>query len=175
MYVFACIDKEHLWKNIQGTSATHHLCAGTCHWGTKMMDGLFTLGPFVPSDFKICNYITRWLQNMWPYYRTIICRRHDFFLHGFVDLFLAVLGRRCHVWAFSSCGKDRLLFSCGGFSCCRAWAQECRLSRRGAQGSQGTQGSSRTRNWTGVLGIVMWILNHWTTREAWHDSIHKKP
>ena len=59
MYVFACIDKEHLWKNIQGTSATHHLCAGTCHWGTKMMDGLFTLGPFVPSDFKICNYITR--------------------------------------------------------------------------------------------------------------------
>ena len=34
-------------------------------------------------------------------------------------------------WAFSSCGKRGLLFSCGvqasqcdGFSCCRAWAPE---------------------------------------------------
>ena len=27
-------------------------------------------------------------------------------------------------------------------------------------------GSSRTRDWTGVLCIAGWILNHWTTREA---------
>ena len=43
-------------------------------------DRLFTLGPFVPSDFKTCNHITRWFQNMWPYYQMIICRWHDFFL-----------------------------------------------------------------------------------------------
>ena len=147
MYVFACIDKEHLWKNIQGTSTTHHLCAGTCHWGTKVM-GFSPQVPLylliskyvtiLPDDFRTCDPITGRL-----YADNMI-----FFLHGFVDLFLAALGRRCRVWAFSSCGRDRLLFSCGGFSCCRAWAQERRLSRRGAlaQVLQGTQGSSRTRN-----------------------------
>ena len=48
-------------------------------------DGLFTLGPFEPSDFKTCNHIVRWLQNMWPHYQMIICRWHDFF---YIDLLI---------------------------------------------------------------------------------------
>ena len=45
----------------------------------------------------------------------------------FIYFFLAVLGLRCCVRAFSSCGKRELLFlerasHCGGFSCCGAWA-----------------------------------------------------
>ena len=45
--------------------------------------------------------------------------------------FLAVLGLCCCSWAFSSCSKQGLLFSCSvlashrsGFSCCRTWALE---------------------------------------------------
>ena len=44
-------------------------------------------------------------------------------------IFLAALGFCCCAQAFSSCGKQGLLFCCGarashcgGFSCCRAWA-----------------------------------------------------
>ena len=35
------------------------------------------------------------------------CLKGSFF---FFNLFLAVLGLRCHVWAFSSCGERGLLF-----------------------------------------------------------------
>ena len=69
----------------------------------------------------------------------------------FVFLFLAALGLRCCVWAFSSCGV--LASHCGGFSCCGAralgrwtsvgvvrglsscgsWALEHRLSSCGAR------------------------------------------
>ena len=49
-----------------------------------------------------------------------------------IYLFLAALGLCCSAWAFSSCGKWGILFSCepwashcGGFSCCRAWALGC--------------------------------------------------
>ena len=47
------------------------------------------------------------------------------------NLFMAVLGLRCCVKAFSNCGEQGLLSSCGapashcgGFSCCRAQALE---------------------------------------------------
>ena len=33
-----------------------------------------------------------------------------FFLHKFIYLFLAVLGLRCCIWAFSSCSEQGLLF-----------------------------------------------------------------
>ena len=60
-----------------------------------------------------------------------------FLIHLFIYLFLAVLGPRgcvrafssCCMWAFSSCSERGLLFSCGvwashhgGFSCCAARA-----------------------------------------------------
>ena len=35
---------------------------------------------------------------------------HSIFFNIFIYLFLAVLGLRCCAWAFSSCGKRRLLF-----------------------------------------------------------------
>ena len=51
------------------------------------------------------------------------------FFSRFIYLFSAVLGLRCCAWAFSSCGNQGLLCSCGaqashrgGFSCCRAQA-----------------------------------------------------
>ena len=58
---------------------------------------------------------------------------HSFFLFSFfLYLFLAALGLRCCVRAFSSCGEQGLLFTSvlgllifGGFSCgaqARAWA-----------------------------------------------------
>ena len=57
------------------------------------------------------------------------------FLKNFIYLFLAVLGLRCCMWAFSSCGEWGLLFIalCGLFIavvslCCRAWALGVRAS-----------------------------------------------
>ena len=51
---------------------------------------------------------------------------------------MAVLGLRCYMQAFSSCGEQGLLFiavrgllkasHCGGFSCCGAWALGSRAS-----------------------------------------------
>ena len=35
------------------------------------------------------------------------------FIYFFIYLFLAALGLRCCVWAFSSCGEPGLLSSCG--------------------------------------------------------------
>ena len=57
----------------------------------------------------------------------------------FIYVFLAALGLRCCARAFSSCGEQGLLFSCGVrashcgvLSCCRAQALEHRLSSCGA-------------------------------------------
>ena len=57
------------------------------------------------------------------------------FLNKFIYLFLAVLGLRCCVWAFYSCGEQQLLFHCstqashcGGFSCCGAQTLGARIS-----------------------------------------------
>ena len=73
----------------------------------------------------------------------------------FIYLFLAALGLHCCVWAFSSCGKQELLFvavhglllavasvvmehglmgsRCAGFSSCGSWDLEHRLSSCGAR------------------------------------------
>ena len=73
------------------------------------------------------------------------CSGH-FFLSFSFYYFLAALGLRCCVWAFSSCGERGLLLCggpashCGGFSCCGAqalgvWASvvvACGLSSCGA-------------------------------------------
>ena len=53
-----------------------------------------------------------------------------FFLYLF--LFLAVLGLRCCVRAFSSCGE--LASHCGGFSCCGARALGAQASAVVARG-----------------------------------------
>ena len=55
-----------------------------------------------------------------------------FFINLFILLFLAALGLRCYVWAFSSCGK--WASHCGGFSCCGAWAPGARASVVAASG-----------------------------------------
>ena len=59
-------------------------------------------------------------------------------IYLFIYLFLSVLGLCCCKWAFSGCGTQGLLSSCGaqashysGFSCCRAAALEHRLSSCG--------------------------------------------
>ena len=81
-------------------------------------------------------------------------------MYLFIYLFLAALGLRCCMRAFSSCGERGATLCCGAraphcgdFSCCRAralgtwasvvvarglsscgsWALECRLSSCGAQ------------------------------------------
>ena len=46
----------------------------------------------------------------------------------FISSFLATLGLHCCSQAFPSCSKQGLLFSCGGFSCCRAWAPDAQAS-----------------------------------------------
>ena len=53
------------------------------------------------------------------------------FKKSIFNVFMAVLGLRCCVKAFSSCGEQGLLSGCGapashrgGFSCCRAQALE---------------------------------------------------
>ena len=98
---------------------------------------------------------------------------------------LAVLGLRCCVRAFSSCGEREILslwctgFSlwwllllwstgcrCAGFiSSCGSWALERRLSSCGARAPWHV-GSSRTRAQTRVPCIGRRILTHWATREA---------
>ena len=97
---------------------------------------------------------------------------YNYFLKNL--LFLAALGFHCCMRAFSGCGKQGLLSSCGmwashcsGFSCCRAWAPEdvwasvvvaVRLSCCVSCGIFWDQGSNPC--------IGMCILNHWTTREV---------
>ena len=68
--------------------------------------------------FTVINFLQRWALHLFTYH-----------------FFSAALGVRCYTWAFSSCGKWRLLSSCGawashcrGFSCCGAWALECASS-----------------------------------------------
>ena len=59
---------------------------------------------------------------------------------NFIYVFLAALGLRCCMWAFSSCSKRGLLFvavwasHCGGFSCCGAWAIGAQASVVAAHG-----------------------------------------
>ena len=90
-------------------------------------------------------------------------------------LFLAVLGLRCCVQAFSSCSKQELPSTVAyglltvGFSCCRAWALEWEASAVVAHGlsfSVWPVGSSRTRDQTLVPCVGRQILNHWITREV---------
>ena len=66
--------------------------------------------------------------------------KNFFYVHKFISLFMAVLGLCRCTRAFSSCGEQGLLSSCGmlashcgGVSYCRAWALECRLSSCGTQ------------------------------------------
>jgi len=81
------------------------------------------------------------------------------------------LGLRCWERAFSSCGLSTLQlqradFSCGGFSCGRAWALECTGFRSwGLVAWQHAEGSS-TRDQTHVPCTGRWILNPWTTRDV---------
>ena len=65
---------------------------------------------------------------------------------------LAVMGFCCCVWAFSSCGDQGLLSSCGGwashcgsFSCCRTWALGC--SGFNSCGSQALEHSLSSCAW----------------------------
>ena len=58
---------------------------------------------------------------------TIITVYFLFLKNKFIYLFLAALGLRCCLWAFSSCGKRGATHRCGarashcgGFLCCRA-------------------------------------------------------
>ena len=112
-----------------------------------------------------------------------------------IYLFLAALGLCCSAWAFSSCGKWGILFSCeswashcGGFSCCRAWALGCagfsscgfqalesRLSSygKGAQLSCSMWESCQTRDQTCVPCIARWLCNHWATREVLRYTLLK--
>lgn len=56
MCMFACTVRD-VSKDTQRTSNTHHLSAGKWSLGGKG-DRLLTLGPSVPSDFKVCDHIT---------------------------------------------------------------------------------------------------------------------
>ena len=72
------------------------------------------------------------------------------------------------------CGERGILLSCsvwasrwGGFSCCRAWALEHRLSSRGAGFSAPQHVRfSQTQDQTRVPCTGRRILNHWSTREV---------
>ena len=113
----------------------------------------------------------------------------------FIYLFMAELGLRCCVQAFSSCSEWGLLFvvACGflivvASLCCGAWALgaqasvvvarglsscvssvlECRLSSCGTWASllRSMWEYSRTRAQTRVPCVGRQILNHCTTREV---------
>ena len=118
----------------------------------------------------------------------LACTRHSisstFF---FFSLYLAALNLYCCMWAFSSCGKWGLLFSCGaltshysGFSCWRAQVEAAQQLWLMGLVALWLVGSSQTRDWTCVPCIARWILffffarwilNHWTTREVQVASI----
>ena len=110
-----------------------------------------------------------------------------FFNYLFVYFTLTVLGLHCCVRAFSGCGKQGLLTSCGAwashgssFSCCRA--QALGLAGFSSYGVQALDcvcsgvvctglvalrhvGSSGTRDRNSCPLIGKRILNHWTIRE----------
>ena len=100
--------------------------------------------------------------------------RGGFFKFLFIYLSLATPGLCCCAWAFSSCGGQGLLSSCGtrashcgGFSCCRAQAQGHRLQPwRTCFIAPWQKESSQTRDQTCVPHIDKRILIHWTIREV---------
>ena len=110
--------------------------------------------------------------------------RPVYFMLGFLFfkfwlfIFLAMLGLHCCAGAFSSCSEWGLLSSCGPqalitvaslvaeqlqFTGSRAQAQLLRCTGLVALRQVGP---SLTKDKTGVLCIMRWILNYWTTKEA---------
>ena len=96
-----------------------------------------------------------------------------FFFKIFKNSFLAALGLRCCMQAFSSRGEQGYSSGCGAWACrwggfslwsmgSRAQAQQ--LWPTGLIGPR-HMGSSRTRSQTHVLCVGRQILNHWTIRE----------
>ena len=88
-------------------------------------------------------------------------------------LFMAVLGLRCCMRAFSSCSEREPCSSCavqtshcGGISCCRVWALGTQASVVLMHVAPWHVGTSRTRDRTHVPCIGRQIPNHWTTREV---------
>ena len=100
----------------------------------------------------------------------------------FIYLFLAVLGLRFCVRAFSSCGKRGPLFItvCGPLtiaaSCCGAQAPDAQAQQLWLTGPAAPRhvGSSQTRARTRVPCIGRWILSHCATREALINCLFDK-
>ena len=97
------------------------------------------------------------------------------FILLFIYLFMAVLGPRFCVRAFSSCGEWGPLFiavrgplHCRGLSCCGAQAPDAQAQQLWLTGPVAPQhvGSSQTRAQTRVPCIGRQTPNHCTTREA---------
>ena len=93
---------------------------------------------------------------------------------------MAGLGLHCYKQAFSSCSKLGATVHCSvwashfdGFSCCWAPALGHRLHLLWQMDLVIPlhEGSSCTRDWTQVLCIGRWILNHWTTSEVLYMAL----
>ena len=91
-----------------------------------------------------------------------------------IYLFMDVLGLHCCTQAFTSCGKQELLFSCS------MWASHCSSSwllgfslRAQVLGYTGLGpprhvGFAQTRDRSGIPHLARQTPHHWTTREAHH-------
>ena len=96
-----------------------------------------------------------------------------FVFYNLFILFLATLGLRCCVWAFSSCGERWEPTLCWGaqashcrcFSCCEALVTQVSVVWCKGLVVLHHVESSWTRNRTHVPCTGRQILNHWTTRE----------
>ena len=148
----------------------------------------FFLSPCFNLDNISCSVLK--VTNLFTFWFAIISFSVFFFKNFF--LFLATLGLCCCVGLFSSCSKQRLLFTwsvwashCGGVTRCAAWALglgglsscssqalEHRLNGCGAQTYLRQHlGSPWVRDWTCVSCVGQWILYHWSTTEApWYFS-----
>ena len=99
-----------------------------------------------------------WLRNLALTFKNYLLKNVFiyFWLHW---VFLVVCGLLIEV--VSLVEEHRLGYL--DFSDCSTWAQLSRMSLAAPWHVE----SSRTRDQTSVLCIAGWILNHWTTREAW--------
>ena len=90
----------------------------------------------------------------------------------FIYLFMAVVGLCCCVRAFSSCGNQGLLSSCGARAahCSGFHGAESRVQASAVVAQQLValqhMDSSRSRGRTHAPCIGGQILNHWTSREV---------
>ena len=144
-----------------------------CCMQAKLLHSMWDLSSLTRDQTRVL-CIGRWILFLFVCLFSLI-NSNLLFIYLFIYLFMAVLGLRFCVRAFSSCSKrGPLIIVVRGplhycsLSCCRAQAPDAQAQQLWLTGLVAPRhvGSSQTRAQTRVPCISRQILNHCATREA---------